>query len=210
MLRKELGLVRFEFDSGGPSRIEAYIPSVNSAGSASVWQPNAEDLGMNASIEKQRYNNLLPLMNKKPKWDDAHGGHVLNFQGRVTESSVKNFQLCSANISSSAGGGNMPNDDVILQFGRVAKHKFTLDVRFPMSPMQAFSIAIACMDGKIADRKGYEYMRKLTGNSEADDDDGNQQCIHIYMYIHTFLYIHMCICIHVCIYLTRTLTPTDK
>mmetsp|Transcript_9111 Transcript_9111/g.8982 ORF Transcript_9111/g.8982 Transcript_9111/m.8982 type:complete len:404 (-) Transcript_9111:322-1533(-) len=171
MFRKELGLVRFEFDSGGPSRIEAYIPSVNTAGSASVWQPNNEDLGMNANIEKQRYNNLLPLMNKKPKWDDAHGGHVLNFQGRVTESSVKNFQLCSASIRN----GVVPNDDVVLQFGRVAKHKFTLDVRYPMSPMQAFSIAIACMDGKIADRKGYEYMRKLTGNSSADDHDGNQQ-----------------------------------
>ena len=25
------------------------------------------------------------------------------------------------------------------------------------------------MDGKIADRKGYEYMRKLTGSSETPD-----------------------------------------
>ena len=29
--------------------------------------------------------------------DDEHKGHVLNFQGRVTESSVKNFQLCCKN-----------------------------------------------------------------------------------------------------------------
>lgn len=34
---------------------------------------------------------------------------------------------------------------------------------------QAFAIAVACMDGKIADRKGYEYMRKLSGSSEPPD-----------------------------------------
>jgi hypothetical protein len=27
--------------------------------------------------------------------------------------------------------------------------------------LQAFCICVACMDGKIADRKGYEYVRKL-------------------------------------------------
>jgi hypothetical protein len=30
----------------------------------------------------------------------------------------------------------VPPDDVIMQFGRVAKHKFTLDVKYPLSPMQ--------------------------------------------------------------------------
>lgn len=52
-----------------------------------------------------------------PKWDEAHGGHVLNFHGRVTESSVKNFQLCVQDC-----------EEVSLQFGRVGKHKFTMDV----------------------------------------------------------------------------------
>lgn len=78
-------------------------------------------------------------------------------QGRVTESSVKNFQLCCAGIDDP--------DEVVLQFGRVAKHKFTMDLRYPLSPFQAFSISIACLDGKIADRKGYEYIKKLTSTS---------------------------------------------
>ena len=109
--------------------------------SACTWQPTSEDQGMGVCIDELRLNNLLSLVNKKPKWDDAHGGHVLNFQGRVTESSVKNFQLCPVNTLSSSGSGSssgstVVNDDVVLQFGRVAKHKFTLDVRFPMSPMQ--------------------------------------------------------------------------
>lgn len=49
-------------------------------------------------------------------------------QGRVTESSVKNFQLCCANSEDP--------DQVVLQFGRVGKHKFNMDLRFPLSPMQ--------------------------------------------------------------------------
>ena len=142
-----MGLERFEFDSGGPSRVEAFIPSVNASGTAHTWQPNCEEDGITSRIQGGSYSNLLFMINKKPKWDDTHGGHVLNFQGRVTESSVKNFQLCPADVPSSSSMAssdvdsnlNLLNDDVVLQFGRVAKHKFTLDVRYPMSPMQVHS-----------------------------------------------------------------------
>lgn len=65
---------------------------------------------METHIENNETNTLISMQNKKPKWDDAHGGHVLNFQGRVTESSVKNFQLIV--IEDGA------NEDVVLQFGR--------------------------------------------------------------------------------------------
>ena len=32
-----------------------------------------------------------------------------------------------------------------------------------LSLYQAFAICVTCLDGKIADRKGYEYMRKMIG-----------------------------------------------
>lgn len=67
----------------------------------------------------------------------------------MTESSVKNFQLCvsdssltpsepSSNLFNGNGGGvsSVSSDDVVLQFGRVAKHKFTLDVKYPLSLVQ--------------------------------------------------------------------------
>jgi hypothetical protein len=73
-------MVRFEFDSGGPSHIEAWIPGVNPAGVACIWQPNAEEAGIEAKVLARETDKLFPLVNKKPKWDDAHGGHVLNFQ----------------------------------------------------------------------------------------------------------------------------------
>lgn len=37
----------------------------------------------------------------------------------------------------------------VMQFGKVGKHKFTLDCKYPLSPMQAFAIAITGVDTKI-------------------------------------------------------------
>jgi hypothetical protein len=38
-LLQELGLVDFEFDSGGPSKIQGWIPHVTPSGVVQVWQP---------------------------------------------------------------------------------------------------------------------------------------------------------------------------
>lgn len=163
MFRKEFCVVGFEFDSGGPSRIDAWIPMVSPSGVPSVWQPDGDSSSMEAKIDEKNLDRITYLHNKQPKWDEAHGGHVLNFQGRVTESSVKNFQLCSPDADDA--------EEVLLQFGRVGKHKFNMDLKFPLSPLQAFGICIACMDGKIADRKGYEYLKKLTGGKEGATEE---------------------------------------
>lgn len=157
MLRREFGVVGFEFDSGGPSRIEAWVPAVTAAGVPINWQPDSDQQGMEASVEDKKLDKLYSLRNKTPKWDKAHGGHVLNFQGRVTESSVKNFQLCCQEADDP--------EDVVLQFGRVGKNRFTMDLKYPLSPLQAFGICVGCLDGKIADRKGYEYLRRMSSSN---------------------------------------------
>jgi len=195
MLRKEYGIVGFEFYSGGPSKIDVYIPYVSASSEASVWQPTKEGNGIDKRVEQklaaEKNNNIVPsdllvnsdkddkqrklflLKNKQPRWDDSHGGHVLNFMGRVTESSVKNFQMICDTVlenvnpdgSCSNGDGRIAkpsSEDIILQFGRVAKNRFTMDLKFPMSPMQAFAVCVACLDGKIADRKGYEYINRFS------------------------------------------------
>lgn len=77
---QEHGVISFEFDSGGPSRIEAWVPYVSSSGMVSTWQPNTEEGSMEARVEAKDVSELLYLQNKTPKWDEAHGGHVLNFQ----------------------------------------------------------------------------------------------------------------------------------
>jgi tubby-related protein 1 len=39
---------------------------------------------------------------------------------------------------------------IVLQFGRVTGDEFSLDVRYPLSPVQAFGIALTSFDAKLA------------------------------------------------------------
>ena len=38
-------------------------------------------------------DNLIELHNKTPTWNEDTQSYVLNFHGRVTQASVKNFQI---------------------------------------------------------------------------------------------------------------------
>ena len=127
--------------------------------------------------------------------------YVLNFHGRVTQASVKNFQLVEATDESSSSSSfpesmlqqqasqpwiiqqqhsdslkdvfkknekssnteyaptqpvsspthSLPLDsEVVMQFGRVSDKEFTCDIRYPLSPFQAFAIALSSFDSKLA------------------------------------------------------------
>ncbi|KDO29485.1 hypothetical protein SPRG_06024 [Saprolegnia parasitica CBS 223.65] len=146
------------------------IPTVNEAGAPVVVvrdkSMDEKKSGPYQNTEFYKDGNHIPLRNKRPKYDEKARGHVLNFNGRVTMSSVKNFQLqCD---------GHGDDDDVTLQFGRVScqppgpndqcschKNVFTLDFKHPLSATQAFAICLAAMDGKLADSKSFETLSDL-------------------------------------------------
>jgi hypothetical protein len=101
----------------------------------------------------------LILRNKAPRWHEQLQCWCLNFKGRVTVASVKNFQLVAATQPSSAGAPTpsqpapaqpSEHDKVILQFGKVAKDMFTMDYRYPLSAFQAFAICLSSFDTKLA------------------------------------------------------------
>jgi tubby-related protein 1 len=48
---------------------------------------------------------------------------VLNFNGRVDKASVKNFQLID----------EYDDNKIYMQFGRIGKHNFNMDVAYPFS-----------------------------------------------------------------------------
>ena len=73
-------------------------------------------------------------------WNDDTQSYVLNFHGRVTQASVKNFQIVHESDP----------EYVIMQFGRVAEDVFTMDYRYPMCALQAFGIALSSFDSKLA------------------------------------------------------------
>ncbi|PAV81086.1 hypothetical protein WR25_24864 [Diploscapter pachys] len=96
-----------------------------------------------ALIERYKRKNMgdiVALHNKSPVWNEDTQSYVLNFHGRVTQASVKNFQIVhEADL-----------DYVVMQFGRVSDEHFTMDFRYPLTPVQAFGIAMTSFHGKLA------------------------------------------------------------
>ena len=94
-----------------------------------------------ASTTPTRLNLLiLPSPPTRPPLVPQVGAYVLNFNGRVTMASVKNFQLVSPN----------DHETVVLQFGRVAKDTFNMDYQAPLTPLQAFAICLSAFDYKLS------------------------------------------------------------
>ncbi|XP_022760493.1 tubby-like F-box protein 3 [Durio zibethinus] len=91
-------------------------------------------------------DGALVLRNKAPRWHEQLQCWCLNFHGRVTVASVKNFQL----VASPENGPSGPEHKIILQFGKVGKDLFTMDYRYPISAFQAFAICLSSFDTKIA------------------------------------------------------------
>lgn len=97
-------------------------------------------------LASQRDGGLV-LKNKSPRWHEQLQCWCLNFHGRVTVASVKNFQL----VASPENGPSGPeHEKIILQFGKVEKDLFTMDYRYPISAFQAFAICLSSFDTKIA------------------------------------------------------------
>lgn len=103
----------------------------------------------NTQESSQRTREPLVLKNKAPRWHEQLQCWCLNFKGRVTVASVKNFQLVAAaepcqNVSAAE------QEKVILQFGKIGKDIFTMDYRYPLSAFQAFAICLSSFDTKPA------------------------------------------------------------
>ncbi|XP_057975974.1 tubby-like F-box protein 5 [Malania oleifera] len=91
----------------------------------------------------------LILKNKPPRWHEQLQCWCLNFKGRVTVASVKNFQLVAA-VDPSHNISAAEQEKVILQFGKIGKDIFTMDYRYPLSAFQAFAICLSSFDTKPA------------------------------------------------------------
>ncbi|KAH8864168.1 Tubby protein like [Schistosoma japonicum] len=90
--------------------------------------------------KKKDIHNILQLQNKNPVWNEETQSYVLNFHGRVTQASVKNFQIVHKS----------DEDYILMQFGRIAEDIFTMDYMYPMCALQAFGIALSSFDSKLA------------------------------------------------------------
>ncbi|KAK0423475.1 hypothetical protein QR680_008161 [Steinernema hermaphroditum] len=79
---------------------------------------------------------MLTMKNKTPFWNEQNQVYQLDFGGRVTQESAKNFQIEF-------------NDRQVMQFGRIENGCYTLDFCAPFSAAQAFAIALASITQRL-------------------------------------------------------------
>lgn len=129
--------------------------------------PVSEDTGTSKPCENSKMkkseslsslSGLTILRNKAPRWHEHLQCWCLNFHGRVTVASVKNFQLV-ATIDHSQPGGKGDEETVLLQFGKVGDDMFTMDYRQPLSAFQAFAICLTSFGTKLACEQQYIFPK---------------------------------------------------
>nr|XP_039322804.1 tubby-related protein 2 [Saimiri boliviensis boliviensis] len=141
-IRRELGAVCYETNALGflgPREMTVVLPETDSQNQIISIQPLTEQESLLSRIQRGDNQGLLVLHNKTPLWNHRNRVFVLDFHGRVTMTSVKNFQIMHPKDS----------ERLVLQFGRVAPDTFTMDFCFPLSPLQAFAICLSSFSVKL-------------------------------------------------------------
>jgi len=141
LLRNELAGVVYKQSGArvsGPRNLLVVVPRVMDSGKPVVFKPPATK-GLQESYESGMIEDIVVLVNRPPVWNEEIGSFVLNFHGRVTKASIKNFQLVLSKDHS----------EDLLQFGRVGPNDFTMDFKYPLSPLQAFGICLSSFDNKL-------------------------------------------------------------
>eukprot|EP00911_Craspedida_sp_UC1_P001687 UC1_evm2s1280 len=142
-VRQELCAIHYETNVmgfKGPRKMQVLLPPVDEKTQEreAIYDGAPDALGKR--LKQDRLDEIFLLGNKRPVWNESSRGYVLNFGGRVTQASVKNFQIVHES----------DEEYVVLQFGRIDDHEFTMDYRYPMSAVQAFGICLSSFDGKLA------------------------------------------------------------
>ncbi|TKS70729.1 Transcriptional enhancer factor TEF-5 [Collichthys lucidus] len=137
--RQELAAIIYETNvlgMKGPRRMTVLIPGMSKENERVPFRPRNDCDGLLIRNQNRRMENIIELHNKTPVWNEETSSHVLNFNGRVTQASIKNFQIVHSKDL----------DYIVMQFGRIADDIFTLDYNYPMCAVQAFAIALSSFD----------------------------------------------------------------
>jgi hypothetical protein len=100
------------------------IPTMSENGDMEIWCPMCRPEGDYHSTS---------LTTRRPKWNPRLKTLNMNFHGRVSQSSAKNFQLELV---------DKPEKFRVL-FGKVAQNKYVLDFKSPLNMIQAFAAAVS-------------------------------------------------------------------
>ena len=94
--RQELAAVIYDTNVlgfKGPRKMTVIIPGMTTDQKRVEICPRDEIETLLECYKMKNMDNLIELHNKTPVWNDDTQSYVLNFHGRVTQASVKNFQV---------------------------------------------------------------------------------------------------------------------
>eukprot|EP00903_Cladosiphon_okamuranus_P006212 g6106.t1 len=173
--RRELGVIVYNFDKKeqrtGKRRMEVAIPQLRQEGDSwepVSWQPSNIKESMTSNFGRIRYqgaqnflqdDRLLVYHQRESRYDPL-SSCLVDYRGRATAPSVKNFQLLKSppedNVkraryfTEGVGKDDTESDDlprpVYLQMGKVGKDCFNVDLEWPLSILQAFAICLSRFD----------------------------------------------------------------
>ena len=177
MLRAELACVVYRKgkDAKPTRKMEIALPSLLKGDDKPfVWRPQEADEEMRLLFKRVRTkgaqnvlhkDKICCLHNHASRFDPI-SACLVEFKGRATAPSVKNFQTRvsppeDAYLRAQWREGVGKDEDlpsgndvgrVVLQLGRVGKDKFNMDFQHPLSPLQAFGICLSRFDTKHAEK----------------------------------------------------------
>ncbi|KAF6122425.1 TUB like protein 3 [Phyllostomus discolor] len=119
--RQELAAICYETNVlgfKGPRKMSVIIPGMNMNHERIPFWPRNDHESLLSKWQNKTMENLIELHNKAPVWNDDTQSYVLNFHGRVTQASVKNFQIVHENDRKPQEGlGGHRGKDVLTQWG---------------------------------------------------------------------------------------------
>jgi len=122
---RKLTVVTRGFDEKGR---RVHTPTPTSSSDAS---------GLLEALRAGRWQGLNTFATKAPRWNPVQGRYEGSFTDRVKQASVRNFQLV---LPAKSG------EEVLLQFGKSRKHRYSLDCIAPLAPVEAFAAAITSFE----------------------------------------------------------------
>ncbi|PKU73649.1 Tubby-like F-box protein 7 [Dendrobium catenatum] len=159
----KIGYISYKFNilkTKGPRRMHCTL------------QLPPETIDSDCKLSSQVPPEPFVMKNKTPRWHEQLQCWCLNFHGRVTVASVKNFQLVAVG----------DEETVLLQFGKVGDDMFTMDYTYPLSAFQAFVICLTCFglgagrpsSGEISTTSRFNLC--LAGRRRYWDFEESQRC----------------------------------
>jgi len=113
-----------------------------------VWCPRTQPADKSGVVPLPAEDEVISTESQLPVWNAARGSLSLRFaEGRVKKASAKNFLLVQPSEKEPGKKGRRGGEEAVprgvMQFGKSKKQTYVLDVRHPMSLLQAMGISLS-------------------------------------------------------------------